>query len=131
MDLYDSILEKQTLMMDAYRDFRDLCDQLKSERGTGHNDWENPYEASPSLPDYSMEDDEGSVDEELYDSKEAYEPDEFPMPRSFSYRNIDPNDPAFWSGKSIGIPDALLVRTSESDGDLLPIINGKFRTYGI
>lgn len=127
MDVFDSIVEKQALMMEAYKDFRDLCEQLKSERSNGDSSSSMDYSVAESPREELLE----SPEEELLEQNEERSFDEFPEVQSFSWKDIDPNDPAFWTGKSIGIPIAVVVRNGEGQDKLLPIINGRFGPDGL
>lgn len=140
--LIDSILEKQSFLMDAYKDFRDLCDSLREDRGLESDGWgahlgfgvENE---ELILPHESEEEEDRSFDIDYLklwgeDDGEGVAQDkmmDFPKVEGFSLRDINAEDPEFYTGKSIGIPVGLVVRTDDGD-KLLPIMNGKFQGYG-
>lgn len=127
MDIFKSLEEKNTLMMEAYKDFRDLCEQLKYERAQGG--LPHQVEASALAPESEYMEDFGlKLESELLPNYNERSWDEFPEQRSFSFKDINPEDPAFWTGKSIGIPIAVVVRDGAGKDKLLPIINGRFGT---
>lgn len=143
----DDILEKHAFAMEAYKDFRDLCDSLRFDRGlTGEGfgddhslglspaseeleidrepepeEEENRYLDFDYLKLWGEDDGEGVAQDKMMD---------FPEVQGFSIKDINPEDPAFAYGKSIGIPVGLVVRTDDGD-KLLPIIDGKFNGYGL
>lgn len=127
MDVFDSIVEKQALMMEAYKDFRDLCEQLKSERANGDSGHSMEYSVEGSVREEMLE----TPQEELLEQNDERSFDEFPEVQSFCWKDINPDDPGFWTGKSIGIPIAVVVRNTEGQDKLLPIINGRFNTDGL
>ncbi len=136
MDLFQSIIEKQALMMEAYKDFRDLCDQLKGDRGQDSQQWSgmnlSSVEPLEMLESSEEESHESGLEEEIEMGGEPSDNlDEFPVLPSFCLNGLDPEDPGFWTGKVIGLPESAVIRIDEGRGKLLPISGGLFSSvYG-
>lgn len=113
--------------------FSDLCDMMKDERGLGNNDFEEYLENN------SAEEEELNADSSMWNMslRDLISPprglDEFPEQKAMpeSVWDINPDDPEFWTGKSLGIPVGVVIRQSNGDDKLLPIIDGKFQSYGL
>lgn len=124
-------VEKSALMMDAFRDFLDLCQKYEGDRGQGFNDFEeynSVKEEELEIPQY----DPWSMS--LMDlCSPPRSTDEFPAEETMasSVWDINAEDPELYSGKSMGIPYAVAVRQSNGDDKLIPIVNGKFQGYGL
>lgn len=130
MDILDRIKESQTLMMDAYKDFRDLCDELAMERSSGHEDFSSFDSIAPDADEPRLGPE--SYDEEAFVprmSLEQVDMEDFGFEKSFRFEDINPEDPEYWGGKSLGIPYAVVVRQNDGMDKLLPIMNGKFEDY--
>lgn len=129
MDILGRLFDMQTLQMEAYKDFRDLARELLNDRGGGAN----PAEEEESPADYTMEFDEYDVPSAVALESHNYadECSDFPLQHGFSIDDINPEDPAFWGGKSIGLPIAVVVRSNDGQDKLISIKDGMFVGHGL
>lgn len=97
-----------------FKDFMDLAKQLVDDRSQGQ-DWDPGLAAPEQLEVYDEEDD-ATLDHLL----ECYYED-FPGRKFFLVDNLNPDDPGFVSGKSIGVPKNGVVRYSRNQNRLIPI----------
>lgn len=132
MDILNRLFDMQTLQMEAYKDFREMARQLMDERGAGAN----LAEEDESPADYTMEFDEYDVPMAVsmshnYAQEYAEDDCDFPLQNGFCIDDINPEDPAFWGGKSIGLPVAVVVRSNDGQDKLIPIKDGMYTDHGI
>lgn len=124
MDISDVIDSHESFMAQAFQDLRDLVEELKNDRGQGLSEEEAEVPESDNLFAYG-----GGL--ETADTFRYDDEDEFPIPRSFRWQDLDPNDPEFATGKSIGLPVAVVIRNDLGQDRLLPIIDGRFSSGGL
>ncbi len=130
MSIYDEIMDKHHFMMECYKDFRDLCEELRDERGEDHDGFAEYL--SPKEEELNVTADMWSMPlSTLLSPPRSL--DEFPEQKTLTDNPwaINPEDPELYTGKALGIPVAVVVRQSNGDDKLYPIVNGKFEGYGL
>ncbi len=117
------LIQKASLIHKAFEDLKSL---LGDDRGWGGVEGVYDAEASADLP----REVESRQELEGGPAESCALGEEFPGRTFFKPSEVDPEDPAFYSGVSLGIPYAVAVRTSEGQNKLIPIMGGEFRSYG-
>lgn len=113
-------LQASALMMAAYKDFMQLSKELEGDRGSGITDYAAEPVAEDPVPGMDYE------NEDIPDFATGDDYEDFPGRQLYCYDELDPNDPAFYSGKSIGIPSESAVRRNDRQGKLLAMMSGLF-----
>jgi len=108
-NIFNDLLQKGFDLGAAYQAFRDAMAELDDEASRPEEALALP-ESEDLAPEYSCED--------------------FPMMKSFNIWDLDPEDPAFLSGKEIGLPEDVTVHSNHNQGKLFPIENGLFKSRG-
>lgn len=128
MDAYDKMQQASFLMLEAFKDFRSVMEELKNDRGAQAPDPMNDMMKVKSMPGS-----EGSLEKAMkllgIKEEEDYDADcdeDFPGRPFFKMEDLDGEDPRFYTGLEIGIPYAVAVRNAEGQGMLIPIKNGMF-----
>lgn len=129
-DIYSRIKDANQLMAEGFAELRRIAAELANDRGLGSNDFSlhlegrvEPAEEMDDLPSMIGMDDSQRLDGYL---EESYECSDFPGRPFFDPDTIDPDDPGFASGMSLGIPIAVVVRSNDGQDKLLPIKDGRF-----
>ncbi len=116
MNLEERVQEKISFIQQAFMDLKEL---MVDDRNLSEEETESNEEREAELADPSLESAEYAMDE--FDAACQHE---FPGRPFYRFGEINPEDPAFASGKSLGMPYAVAVRTSEGQNRLLPLMTG-------
>lgn len=126
-------MQASTLMMAAYKDFKDLSEKFANERSISPNDnqaetrmasgysWDDYTNEELSEDEYTPGDDETVDAEDEAENEIEYQCEDFPGRSYFSFKDIDVNDPAFYSGKHLGLPFNEAVHRASRQNNLLPM----------
>lgn len=116
MNLEERVQEKISFIQQAFMDLKEL---MVDDRNLSEEETESNEEREAEMEDPSLESAEYAMDK--FDAACQHE---FPGRPFYRFGEINPEDPAFASGKSLGIPYAVAVRTSEGQNRLLPLMTG-------
>ena len=127
MDSYDKIQNASYMMLEAFKDFKEVFASL-SDRGEGAKPEMGPMKevkmkGSMEMVEEAMKKLLGVDEEEDYDADCE---EDFPCTPHFKFEDINAEDPRLASGLQMGIPYAVAVRNSEGQGMLIPIKGGLF-----
>lgn len=126
MDAYDKIQNASFMMLEAFKDFKEVFASL-SDRGEGQKPEMGPLKEVKMKS--SMEAVEEAIKSLLDDKEEDYDADceeDFPAQPHFKFEDINADDPRFATGLQVGIPYAVAVRNEDGQGMLIPIKSGMF-----
>lgn len=120
-NIFEEIASRGFDMLEAFMDFQRAIEDLKNDSG----------EAAPYVePDMHALGSIGSTGYPMGGLDLSMDPldceEDFPGRKFFRLEDLDMEDPAFYTGKEIGIPYAVAVRTHDGQNKLLPIKNGLF-----
>lgn len=118
------LIQRASLIHKAFEDLKALLDDDRGVDPLVSGVYAKEASDSPSMDLDSMQGLEGGESETM-DLGE-----EFPGRTFFKPSQINPEDPAFASGVSLGIPYAVAVRCNDGQNKLIPIMGGEFRGYG-
>lgn len=125
MDAYEKMQNASYMMLEAFKDFKEVFESL-ADRGEGIKAPTNHIEEVKPMKG-SMEAIEDAFKYLL--GEEDWDGDcevDFPAQPHFKYEDINGEDSRFWGGMEIGIPYAVAVKNSDGQGMLIPIQNGLF-----
>lgn len=126
MDAYDKIQNASYMMLEAFKDFKEVFASL-SDRGEGAQPEMGPLKEVKMKN--SMEMVEDAIKSLLDDKEEDWDGDceeDFPSVPHFKFEDINADDPRFATGLQVGIPYAVAVRNEDGQGMLIPIKSGMF-----
>lgn len=113
MSIFDELAARGFNMLEAFKDFHSILDQLKNERQiAGYRP--EPVHENP-------EEFQGTENAEVEDeSAPMYYCEDFPGRKFFRREDLNMEDPAFYSGKEIGIPVAVAVHSNDRQNKQIP-----------